>query len=993
MKIYILTGFLIILLLNGFTGACQVSVNAPAWVRKPVYADVSPPLRDMTVIPVPDNPSGLVAEEKEVWNFTNFYDLIHLNTDRKPLGIDPVLQNQYGDVSTLALTPIQNFEAINNISGVYPPDTQGDVSSDFYVQNVNLSFAIYYKNGTLAYGPALLASIWEGIPNPWYATSNGDPVVFYDQAADRWVITQFSLPNNTQYAMLIAVSRTNDPTGSWYRYVYQYGNMMPDYPKFGVWPDGYYMSANQFLSGSTYSGTCATAFERNKMLTGDPTAQMIYFNVSSSGYFRAMLPSDWDGTTPPVAGEPNYFVYFDNWTSSPNCYLKVWQFHANWDVPSSSTFSEVYSLQTAPFTAPVCSAYRGQCIPQPGTTVKLESLSDRLMYRLQYRNFGDHRSMVTNHTVDVDGTNHAGIRWYELRNTGSGWTIYQQGTYAPDASHRWVGSIAMNGNGDMALGYSLSNSTTIYPSIRYTGRYASDPLGVMTIAEQGIINGSGYQSGSAARWGDYSMMSVDPTDDLTFWFTTEYIQNTGGAPWQTRVASFLFSNVAPVANFVSNNTFPLPGTTVTLSDISTGAPTTWNWTFSPNTVTYMGGTNSTSKNPQVQFNANGVYAVTLQATNAYGSNSKTRTAYEHVGTQGLWTGASSTDWSNNLNWSNATVPDSTVSVTIPASATNWPVYNGNLTIRTHCLNLNMAGSSQLTVNGNLTIKQGSAVTVAGSGLIRVSGDWTDYGGFSAGTGTVEFFGAAPAKITGGINKNTLLSNYVRSTFTKGMTALTGASAGPTVADGSLTVPVGFTFNYLGIDYTTTRLNADGWLAPNLTGTTTTYDNTQLFTTSAPNTTLAPWWDRLKPDATGIISYKTEGSAPNRIFTAEWNNVLVYYTTATARFNFQVKLYETTNVIEFQYGNLVAGTYSGSESASIGIEDETGSIYHFIEATTGSMITGKYNLKPSTGWPAVNYRFTPPYARETFNNLTNSKTGVTLTIQPDITVLGNLVMTP
>ena len=183
-----------------------------------------------------------------------------------------------------------------------------------------------------------------------------------------------------------------------------------------------------------------------------------------------------------------------------------------------------------------CRAFGNCNISQPGTNRKLDALSSRLMYRLQYRNFGTYSTLVTNHTVDV-GSNQGGVRWYELRNSGSSWSIYQEGTYAPDANNRWMGSIAMDGYGNIALGYSISSST-IYPSIRFVGRYKDDLLDQMTVSEQSVIAGSGYQSGIYGRWGDYSMMSVDPNDDATFWYTTEYIQTSGTANWQTRIASF-----------------------------------------------------------------------------------------------------------------------------------------------------------------------------------------------------------------------------------------------------------------------------------------------------------------------------------------------------------------------------------------------------------------------------------------------------------------------
>ncbi len=596
-------------------------------VRTAVYSDVTIPLRDIPAIPL----GGKIKEgEEEIPNKIGMKEFRNLRSNDNLPAVDPVLQQALTDNIPSPSLPIQNFEGINNTYGVYPPDTQGDVGPNYYVQVVNLGFQIWNKTGTSLYGPANLSTIWAGIPSPWNGTNNGDPVVLYDQAADRWMISQFSLPNSTQYAMLVAVSQTSDPTGSWYRYVFEYGNRMPDYPKFGIWPDGYYLSVNQFISGSSWGGVGASALERSKMLTGDPTARMVYFDLGGTSDPSGMLPSDWDGTTAPIAGEPNYFTYFNDWSSPTTDYLKIWQFHVDWTNTANSTFSEAFSLVAAPFKSEICSADRGQCIPQPGTTVKLESLSDRLMFRLQYLNFGSYRTMVTNHTVDVDNTGHAGIRWYELRNSGSGWSIYQQGTFAPDASNRWLGSVAMNSSGDIALGYSVSNGTSLYPSIRYTGRKAGEPLGMMTYAEQTIKDGTGSQTGSAARWGDYSMMSVDPLDNSTFWYTTEYIQNTGATTWRTRIASFLLAPVAPVADFYAATTKPCLNSTDIFTDQTTGLPTSWSWSVTPSTFAFVDGTTSASQNPHLKFTAFGNYTVTLSATNAQGNNVKTKTNYISV---------------------------------------------------------------------------------------------------------------------------------------------------------------------------------------------------------------------------------------------------------------------------------------------------------------------------------------------------------------------------
>ena len=350
-----------------------------------------------------------------------------------------------------------------------------------------------------------------------------------------------------------------------------------------------------------------------------------------------MLPSDWDGVTPPVAGEPNHFTYFNDWTSATNQYLRIWDLHADWVTPANSTFSQVASLTTAPFNSGLCNDPngRGQCIPEPGTSVKLEDLSDRLMYRLQYRNFGSYRAMVTNHTVNVDNTGKAGIRWYELRNSGAGWSIYQQGTWAPEGRlRRWIGSIAMNSAGDIALGYSVSDSNN-YPGIRYTGRKAGDALGTMSIAEQTIINGSGSQTGPAARWGDYSMMSVDPSDDMTFWFTTEYCQVTGSTTWKTRIASFLLSN-APSA--LSANATAILSTTATLNGSVNphGLSTTYHFEYGTTTAygnstpTLSAGSGAVAVN--VSANVTGLtsgstYHFRLVATNSDGTSNSSELTF------------------------------------------------------------------------------------------------------------------------------------------------------------------------------------------------------------------------------------------------------------------------------------------------------------------------------------------------------------------------------
>ncbi|GGK94259.1 hypothetical protein Sme01_56970 [Sphaerisporangium melleum] len=438
-----------------------------------------------------------------------------------------------------------SFEGVGNVDGVLPPDTNGDVGPHHYVQSVNVSYAIYDKSGTLLLGPLPGNALYAGFGGPCETTNDGDPVVLYDEAADRWMITQFAVPGGTAgYHQCIAISQTPDPTGAYYRYDFLYHqSRMNDYPKFGIWPDAYYMTANEF--SPSFAGAGAVAFEREKMLAGQP-ARMVYFHLGPD--FGGLLPADAEGTAPP-AGAPNPFTMVDDdaWGISPTDRLLMWDFKVDWTDPAASTFGNGLApsrfFETAPFDSNMCN-YARACVPQQGTAAKLDAIADRLMYRAAYRDFGDHASIVLNHTVDADGTDHAGMRWYELRATGpAAWTLHQQGTYAPDADHRWMGSGAMDVTGNIAFGFSASGTTT-FPSIRVAGRLSGDELGRLDQSERTLVAGTGAQTHTASRWGDYSSMSVDPADGCTFWFTTEYMAATSSAGWQTRVGAMKFPNCA-----------------------------------------------------------------------------------------------------------------------------------------------------------------------------------------------------------------------------------------------------------------------------------------------------------------------------------------------------------------------------------------------------------------------------------------------------------------
>jgi len=465
---------------------------------------------------------------------------------------------QSGSPGPSAATTGAGFEGLGNRNGVLPPDTVGAIGPEHYVQMTNLSLAVYDRYGHVVFGPVNNNTLWSALGNNNVCVKNndGDPIVLYDQAADRWLASQFALPRfpNGPFYQCIAVSQTGDPTGAWYLYVYRISDTkLNDYPKFGVWPDGYYMSINQFqcnIFSCNWQGAGVVAFERDKMLAGDPTALGVYFDLYGvDSNLGGMLPSDWDGVTPPPAGSPNIFVQMDDdaWGySQGQDQLQLWDFHVDWSTPSNSSFNFDRILTVAPFDSNLCN-YSRNCIPQPGG-VAVDALSDRLMFRLQYRNFGDHQTLVTNHSVDV-GSNRAGVRWYELRDNGDGWSVYQEGTFTlPDGEHRWLGSAAMNGAGDIGLGYSVS-STSTYPSIRFTGRLHNDTTrNVMTQGEGTLVAGGGSQSHSSGRWGDYSALTVDPLDDCSFWYTQEFYPSDSSADWHTYIGSFKLSDCGPVDN-------------------------------------------------------------------------------------------------------------------------------------------------------------------------------------------------------------------------------------------------------------------------------------------------------------------------------------------------------------------------------------------------------------------------------------------------------------
>jgi hypothetical protein len=462
------------------------------------------------------------------------------NSNGKPGGggggsvSDPVAQTQTY-TSSVSLTTNLTFEGLGNGFPSFsvdsaPPDTNGAVGATEYVQWVNESFAVFDKTGTLKDGPVPGSELFQslGATHPCAINNDGDPIVAYDKVNNRWILTQFSVTNGSSvgYWQCIAVSQTSDASGAFNVYAFRQPNFN-DYPKFGVWNGVYYGTYNMFR-GNTFAGARLCAYNGAAMRAGNP-AQEQCFQLSSS--FGGVLPADVDGSIQPSAGASEYFIGFG--TNS----LLTWRFHPDFTNSANSTLSGPYTTTVANF-AEACGGVT--CIPQPGTTQQLDSLGDRLMHRLSYRHFSDgHEALFVNHSVNP-GYVASGSRWYELRPAGSGTigvTVYQQSTYAPqDGTSRWMGSIASDKVGDIALGYSGSSSSQ-YPSIYYSFRSPSDTPDRLG-SEQTLFAGTGSQQRSLNRWGDYSAMTVDPTNDCTFWYTNEYLVSNGTFNWHTRIGSF-----------------------------------------------------------------------------------------------------------------------------------------------------------------------------------------------------------------------------------------------------------------------------------------------------------------------------------------------------------------------------------------------------------------------------------------------------------------------
>jgi len=575
----------------GAAGAAGAKASQSVVIGPPVVPVSSPALRDIPPINTTPEVPYLVPNPQTGIRF--------------PVPVQPPVDTAVQTAPGLSApnpapsgTPV-NFEGtpVNNAA---PPDSDGRVGPNHYIQFVNTRFQIFDKTGHSLYGPFLGKTLWQFLGGVCAVHNDGDPIVAYDNLADRFILTQFTtdVPAGPVQGshQCFAISQTGDPLGPWYLYDFRTSTdpaLFEDYPHLGVWPDSYYMTTREF-NGTSFNQDNIYAFERAAILAGIP-ARIQVNKTFDAAIGDGALPSDLDGLTPPPAGSPNYVVRygspFNDGTTADT--LDIWKASASWGATPSLTV-------TGPTLVPVttfndifsCISANRACISEPVQPMSpatpqdyLDVVGDRVMFRNAYRNFGDHESLVLNHTVNVgaSGADQAAIRWYEVRSPGNSPVLFQQSTYSPTdlndpTANRWMGSIAMDNNGNIALGYSKSGPKT-FPSPMVTGRLAGDAVNTMG-SELVMFPGAGSQIGTGNRWGDYTAMTVDPRDGCTFWYTNEYLAASGSFNWHMRIAAFRFPSdqcsappqgtlTGTITNCASHA--PLSHALVTLDDGFSGA--------------------------------------------------------------------------------------------------------------------------------------------------------------------------------------------------------------------------------------------------------------------------------------------------------------------------------------------------------------------------------------------------------------------------------------
>ncbi|HRI04660.1 MAG TPA: carboxypeptidase regulatory-like domain-containing protein [Pyrinomonadaceae bacterium] len=925
-------------------------------VITPTKSDTSIPLRDMKPIvgvKTPKRPN----EERDIIPRVP-------EIPKEQWKNDPVVQSFLGDREIP--NPIVSFDGSpTSTAGFAPPDPNGDVGPNHVVTMWNSQFQIFTKTGTSVFGPANINTLFSGFGGACQTENAGDPVVLYDQLADRWFLMQFTAAA-APYFVCVAISTTSDPTGTYTRYAIQTGTSnFPDYPKAGVWSDAYYISTREFPDAGGFAGVGAYAINRTQALAGNPAAQVLSFlapPTPDESVGDGLLPADLDGTTPPPPGSPNYFVGTQDTNgpyTSPSDAINIWKFTANFAVPASSSFVLTNTVPVGAFNSILarCGGTRA-CIPQLGTTHQIDHLGyrQRPLFRLAYRNFGTHESLVTNQSVSGGtgpGGEVSGIRWWEIRSPNSSPVIFQEGTFSPgvtDGIHRWMGAIAMDGSGNMGMGYSAS-SPTMNPSIFYTGRLVNDPLGTMPQGEASIMNGTGSAT-SLNRWGDYTSMSIDPTDDCTFWHVNEYYPVTSGTGWRLRVGSFKFPTCGVPTGTLSGNvtncatSAPISGATVTLAPGG-----------------YVGGSIGS-----------GAYTVTAPGG-----------SYTATATKAGWTsGAGATGPVTITNGANtvanyclipAAVLDPTTTPALPTgngvvepnecNSINLPVTNsgtGNATAVSAVLS---------TTTPNVTITQPNSAYPD----IAAGGTQTNTTPFQISTnGSVACFtsinltltvtytgGTSPQVINFAVPVGQAANPNYTFTSTTGNTIPGVPANGVLVASSQaddaavpLVVPAGFNFSLYGTPVnggSTITVSTNGNIQIAATGANA-WTNAAL-PVSAPGTgtgtfpaaaaSLFPYWDdhdlRTTAFASGGIYTQVVGVAPSRQWVIEWRGQHFDDTGTAQTLNHATVFEENSDSFSYYY-NLTGVASANGASATIGVQSaSTGTQFTQFSFNTASITPG------------------------------------------------------
>jgi hypothetical protein len=468
---------------------------------------------------------------------------------------DPVLQKEVRPM--VSATPGIDFDGISS-PGYAPSDSNMAIGPNHIVETVNVQFAVYNKSGATLAGPTNIQSLFTPLGGDCGTGTYGDPIVLYDRPADRWLVSMIG--RGVTKSECIAVSKTNDPAGAYFLYGYSFSANLNDYPKLSTWAtasNSAYLATYNIFGPVNFLGADICGFDRSKMLAGDSSAAQLCKITPNSEF--GYLPSDIDGPTTPTDGTPGLFISWQN-NNPGQLYLRKLTLNF---AAATATLSSPTTISVA--NDSLACGNGGTCVPQSGTTQTLDTLGDRLMYRFAIRHFADHDRAVVNHAV-ANGSQVA-VRWYELYDPAGAVTLNQQGTFAPDTTYRWMASMAEDQNGDIGLGYSASSSS-IHPAIRFTGRMPSDPAGTME-SEASMVVGAGSQTTGLSRWGDYTAMVVDPSDDCTFWYVDQYELVSGTFNWHTNIGSFIFTGCSGSPNF---NLTALPNT-VTITQGNSGTST------------------------------------------------------------------------------------------------------------------------------------------------------------------------------------------------------------------------------------------------------------------------------------------------------------------------------------------------------------------------------------------------------------------------------------